>query len=82
VISYCFLANEQLLRNIAGRLVLNKQLEDFAFPIGEKEFAFMVAAFQRVSPLLAREWNEYKAKGYSQVHDMKGAFGWCGGRGN
>lgn len=55
-----FLADEQLLGNVAGRFVLHKQFENFTFPIGQKEFAFMIAAFQRVSPLLAREWNDYK----------------------
>jgi len=72
-----FLAYEQLLSDIASRFVLHKQFENFAFPIGQKEFAFVVVAFQRVSPLLAREWNDYKVKGYSQLYHMKGFGRWC-----
>ena len=78
VVADRFLADEKLLGNVAGRFVLHKQLENFAFPIGEKEFAFVIAAFQRVSPLLAREWNDYKVKGYSQLYLMKGRGHWCG----
>jgi len=54
VVADGFLADEQLLGNVASRFVLHKQFEHFPFPIREKEFAFVVAAFQRVSPLLAR----------------------------
>jgi hypothetical protein len=78
VVADRFLADKQLLGNVAGCFVLHKQFENFAFPIGEKEFAFVVAAFQRVSPLLARDWNDYKVKGYSQLYHMKGVGRWCG----
>jgi hypothetical protein len=54
VVSDRFLADKQLLGNVASRFVLHEQFEHFAFPIREKEFAFVIAAFQRVSPLLAR----------------------------
>jgi hypothetical protein len=35
VVADRFLADKQLLRNVAGRFILYEQFEDFAFPISE-----------------------------------------------
>jgi len=48
------LADEQLLGNVASCFVLHEQFEHLAFPIREQELALVIAACQRVSPLLAR----------------------------
>jgi len=64
VIANGFLADEQCLRNVPGRFVLDQQLENFPFTVGQNGFA-LIAALQCVTPPCRA--GKYKVKGYSQI---------------
>jgi len=50
MIPHSLFADEQLLRDVSRRLVLNKEFEHFPLAVRQEKFAFVLAALQVVTP--------------------------------